>query len=49
MIILTLPNNVYMKRFVLGLTRKAMVTTEDRIAFPTNKLQPSLASYTLNR
>jgi len=42
-------NNVYMKRFVFGLTSKSMVTTADRIAAYETWLQASHASYTLDR
>jgi hypothetical protein len=38
-----------MKRFVYGITGKAMVTTEDKITAYETWLQASHASYTLDR
>ena len=38
-----------MKRFVHGLTSKAMVTTEERVTAHETWLQASHASYTLDR
>lgn len=42
-------NNVYMKRFKLGSTGKAIVTPEDKITAYEIWLNDSHASHTLNR
>ena len=47
--IFTCANNVYMKRFAIGLIGKTMVTTEDKIVAYEIYAKPSHASYTLDR
>ena len=42
-------NNVYMKRFAIGLTSNYMVTTAEKITAYETELKHSYASYTQNR